>query len=120
VDPEGYGDQMASRSDVKVVRASLREMMALITCCDLFICNDSGPMHIADALGVPLVGIFTTGNPVWHRPVGENQLFVGRGTGHDFVTYPTREEVLMAAEEQIARARSSAVSKAVPLESAER
>lgn len=120
VDPEGYGEGMASRSNAKFVRASLREMMALITCCDLFICNDSGPMHIADALGVPVVGVFTTGNPVWHRPLGENQLFVGRGTGHDFVKYPTREEVLMAAEEQIARARSSAVSKEISLESAKR
>ncbi|MDP9176468.1 MAG: glycosyltransferase family 9 protein [Gemmatimonadota bacterium] len=119
VDPERYGERMPSRNDVKFVRASLREMMALMTYCDLFICNDSGPMHVADALGVPVVGIFTTGNPIWHRPVRENQLYVGRGTGHDFVTYPTREEVLMAAEEQIARVRSPA-SNHVSLESAER
>jgi ADP-heptose:LPS heptosyltransferase len=108
VDPEGYGEQMPLRSRAHFIRAPLREMMALMTCCDIFICNDSGPMHIADALGVPVIGIFTTGNPVWHRPFGESQRFVGRGTGHDFVSYPTREEVLTAAEEQIADARSAA------------
>jgi ADP-heptose:LPS heptosyltransferase len=106
-------------SNAHFLRASLREMMALMTCCDIFICNDSGPMHIADALGVPVVGIFTTGNPVWHRPFGENQRFVGRGTGHDFVSYPTREEVLSAALAQIARVRPSS-GKESAMESADR
>jgi ADP-heptose:LPS heptosyltransferase len=109
VDPEGYGADMPVRSEAHFVSASLREMMALMTCCDVFICNDSGPMHIADALGVPVVGIFTTGNPVWHRPFGENQRFVGRGTGHDISSYPTREEVLLAAEEQLATVRAGGV-----------
>lgn len=119
VDPEGYGESMPLRSEACFVRASLREMMALMTCCDVFICNDSGPMHIADALGVPVVGIFTTGNPVWHRPFGENQLFVGRGTGHDFVSYPTRDEVLAAAEQQLERARISGERNAAPVEPAD-
>ncbi len=34
---------------------SLREMIAALSCCDLFIGNDSGPSHIAQALGIPLV-----------------------------------------------------------------
>jgi len=46
-----------------VMRPSLREFMAQVSCCDVFICNDSGPMHIADALGVPVVAIFEIGNP---------------------------------------------------------
>ena len=36
----------------------VRELMALIRRCDFFITNDSGPMHIAAAFGVPLVAIF--------------------------------------------------------------
>jgi heptosyltransferase-2 len=37
---------------------SVRGLMALIKRCDFFITNDSGPMHIAAAFGVPLVAIF--------------------------------------------------------------
>lgn len=37
---------------------NLRELMALISLCDLFITNDSGPMHIASALNVPLIALF--------------------------------------------------------------
>jgi lipopolysaccharide heptosyltransferase II len=37
---------------------SVRDLMALIKRCDFFVTNDSGPMHIAAALGVPLVAVF--------------------------------------------------------------
>jgi heptosyltransferase-2 len=37
---------------------TLRELMALIASCNVFVTNDSGPMHIAAALGVPLVALF--------------------------------------------------------------
>jgi ADP-heptose:LPS heptosyltransferase len=57
-------------SDAIVLRPSLRELMALLTCCDLLVCNDSGPMHVADALGVPVVAIFEVGNPQWFGPSG--------------------------------------------------
>jgi heptosyltransferase II len=105
LDPESYRETMGL-ADARFLKTSLRELMAAMTQCDLLICNDSGPMHIADALGVPLVGIFTTGNPVWHRPFGDDQITVGGGTGRDFISYPTRADVLQAAEKQLARADS--------------
>jgi len=37
---------------------SLRELACLIKQCSVFLTNDSGPMHIADALGIPVVAIF--------------------------------------------------------------
>ncbi|MBU0571241.1 MAG: glycosyltransferase family 9 protein [Candidatus Omnitrophica bacterium] len=37
---------------------NLKEYMALISMCDLVVCNDGGPLHIARALGVPTVSIF--------------------------------------------------------------
>ncbi len=36
----------------------LAEFVDLAAACDIFITNDSGPMHIASALGVPTVAIF--------------------------------------------------------------
>ena len=41
-----------------IATPSLRQLAALIGQAPLFLCNDSGPMHIASALGIPLVAIF--------------------------------------------------------------
>jgi heptosyltransferase II len=41
----------------------LRELPAAIEWCDLFICNDTGPMHVAVASGVPVVAIFCATTP---------------------------------------------------------
>jgi heptosyltransferase II len=42
---------------------SLRELIALLKQCSLFLTNDSGPMHIAAALQVPLVALFGSTDP---------------------------------------------------------
>lgn len=39
-------------------QTTLREMMALVQRCHLFLTNDSGPMHVASALNVPLIALF--------------------------------------------------------------
>ncbi len=66
----GEKDSDSWPSEAVVLRPSLRELMGLFTCCDILICNDSGPMHVADALGVPVVAIFEVGNPQWFGPSG--------------------------------------------------
>jgi len=43
-------------------KTSLEESIQLISKCDLFISNDSGPMHIADAAGVPTLGFWGAGD----------------------------------------------------------
>lgn len=43
-------------------KTSLRELMALTYRCKAFLSNDSGPMHIASALGIPLVALFGSTN----------------------------------------------------------
>ena len=53
-----------------VGRTKLKQSAALIQRCDLFIGNDSGPMHIAAAVGTPVIGIFGPTNPVKNRPWG--------------------------------------------------
>ena len=49
----------------------LGRLASVIARLDLLITNDSGPMHIAAALGVPCLGLFGPTNPVRTRPVGE-------------------------------------------------
>lgn len=50
---------------------SLRDLVTLLADATLFICNNSGPMHLANALGTP--GVVITGltalgwDPYWHR-----------------------------------------------------
>ena len=46
-----------------VGRFGLRELPSAIEWCDLFICNDTGPMHVAVARGVPVVAIFCATTP---------------------------------------------------------
>ncbi len=41
-----------------------------IAACKLFIGHDSGPLHIASALGVPTVGVFAPGEPKRTHPQG--------------------------------------------------
>jgi heptosyltransferase-2 len=55
---------------------SLRQAMALIGCCDLFITNDSGLMHVAAALDVPQVAIIGPTDPVATGPVNANSRLV--------------------------------------------
>ena len=51
-------------------KTTLRELMALIQACSLFLTNDSGPMHIASALQVPLIALFGSTNPTATGPYG--------------------------------------------------
>jgi heptosyltransferase-2 len=57
-------------------KTSLREAMALMSRCRLFISNDSGLMHVAAALGVPTVAIFGSTNPATTSPPGRNHVII--------------------------------------------
>ena len=68
---EGDSRGIATERPIPRVRGGLREMMAFIAECDLFLCNDSGPMHIAEALGVPVTALFGGSRVDWYGPRGE-------------------------------------------------
>jgi heptosyltransferase-2 len=58
-------------------KTSLRELMALLKLCRVLLTNDTGPMHVAAALGIPVVVPFGSTSPeltgpglpgdAWHR-----------------------------------------------------
>jgi heptosyltransferase-2 len=54
-----------------VGETSMREFAALLASCSLFIGNDSGAMHVAAAVGLPVIGIFGSTDPEGTAPVTE-------------------------------------------------
>ncbi len=74
--------QVADMMDVPaslVETEDLREVAALIAACDVYIGNDTGPMHIAAAVGTPVVALFGSTDHVRSGPYGENHIVVQSG-----------------------------------------
>ena len=53
-------------------RTSLRELCALFKICDLVLTNDTGPMHLAAALGTPVVVPFGSTSPELTGPFSDS------------------------------------------------
>ncbi len=49
-------------------RTTLRELMAALNSCRVLLTNDTGPMHVAAALGTPVVAIFGSTSPALTGP----------------------------------------------------
>lgn len=91
-------------------RTSVRGLMALIRRCSLFVTNDSGPMHIAAAFGVPLVAIFGSTDHATTSPYTDRAVIVRKEiacapcklrecpTDHRCMTAVTADDVVRAAE----------------------
>lgn len=60
-------------------KTTLREMASILKSCKLFVGNDSGPMHVATASGVPSVGLFGPGEYERFRPWGTNHEVIRLG-----------------------------------------
>jgi ADP-heptose:LPS heptosyltransferase len=54
----------------------IRYLGAIIKRCSIIIGNDSGPLHIAVAVGVPTLGIYGPTNPHLQGPYGEKNLTI--------------------------------------------
>ncbi len=51
---------------------SLADFIELAAACEVFLTNDSGPMHIASALGVPTIAVFGATDDLATGPTGEH------------------------------------------------
>ncbi len=52
-------------------KTTIYELVGVIKNFDLFISNDSGPMHLAASLSIPQIGIFGSTDPVITSPLNE-------------------------------------------------
>jgi heptosyltransferase-2 len=62
---------MKSRALSLVGETSMRDLAGLFASCSVFIGNDSGAMHVAAAVGLPVIGIFGSTDPGGTSPVTE-------------------------------------------------
>jgi len=60
--PAGQVENLAGRTDLSAFGRALQA-------CDLLISNDTGGMHLGNALGIPVIGLFGPTNPVRTGPV---------------------------------------------------
>ncbi len=90
-------------------RTTVRELMALIKRSDFMVTNDSGPMHIAAAFGVPLAAIFGPTDHTGTSPYTDRAVIVRKDvvcapcklrecpTDHCCMTAVTADDVVAAA-----------------------
>ena len=65
--PDGW----PGRDAIRILSgASLMELAAVVERCRLYVGNNSGPMHVAAALGVPTIGVFGSMSPELTAPRG--------------------------------------------------
>lgn len=62
---EGFGPRVENLAG----RTTLPDYCARLAACTLLVTNDTGGMHLANALGVPLLALFGPTNPVRTKPV---------------------------------------------------
>jgi lipopolysaccharide heptosyltransferase I len=65
-----------NETSVIAPETDLKQLMALIKRCRLLITGDTGPLHIAAALGVPTVSLFGPSDPVRNGPYGQGHAVI--------------------------------------------
>lgn len=105
---------------------TVRELMALIKRCNFFITNDSGPMHVAAAFGVPLVAIFGSTDHATTYPLAPHAMIVREAvecapclkrecpTDHRCMTAVTPAAVIAAALELKGRSDADRTARTLP------
>lgn len=70
---------MMDTPPILVETENLQEVAALIAACDVYIGNDTGPMHIAAAVGTPVIALFGSTNHSRSGPYGDKHTVVQSG-----------------------------------------
>ncbi len=60
------------------INKPISQVAALVAASDLFICNDTGIMHVAGTTNTPQISLFGPTNPFNWAPLGDNKIFIKR------------------------------------------
>ncbi|HUV65404.1 MAG TPA: glycosyltransferase family 9 protein [Sedimentisphaerales bacterium] len=85
-------------------RTSLKELIALLRAARLVVSNDTGPGHIAAALGTPLVLMFSWSNPARIAPYGRIECMVANepySRGHKIRSSDPEHDIRAITVEQV-------------------
>ena len=100
--------ESASAGTARKISCSISELIALTRRARLFVGGDTGPMHLAAALQVPVVAIFGPTNPARNGPFGTSSIVLRSAsslTSHARLREPEKGLLEISAEEVIAAAR---------------
>ena len=75
-----YGGALADIPGVQslVGKSTLKELVAVLERAEFVICPDSGPLHMATAVGTPVVGLYASSNPERTGPYRLREFTVNR------------------------------------------
>lgn len=77
-----YGERIEagtrSAPENLIGRTSLKQLLALLERASVVLCPDSGPAHMATAVGTPVVGLYATSNRFRTGPYASQHLVVDR------------------------------------------
>jgi heptosyltransferase I len=97
----------ASGDGAETFVGSLSQLIALTRRARLFIGGDTGPMHLAAALNIPVVGIFGPTNPARNGPFGTRNIVLrspSSSTSYKHVTPPDSGLLEVSSEQVVAAA----------------
>jgi len=100
--------ELASDGTAQSVTGSLTELIALTRRARLFIGGDTGPMHLAAALGIPVVAIFGPTNPARNGPFGTRSIVLrspASPTTHSRRAQPDPGMLEISSDEVVAAAQ---------------
>ena len=100
--------EAAGEGAARKISCSISELIALTRRARLFIGGDTGPMHLAAALKIPVVGIFGPTNPARNGPFGTRSVVLRSAssvTDHTRRREPEQGLLEITAGEVVAAAR---------------
>ncbi|HUO58057.1 MAG TPA: lipopolysaccharide heptosyltransferase II [bacterium] len=122
---EGIKEGDSGRVHLLAGRTNPDILAAMLGKCRVLVTNDTGPMHVAAAVGTPTVALFGSTSPTWTRPFGKGHKVIFHEAecgpcyqrtcpiGYQCLNSITVEEVYRSTS-QILRGKKRILSERIP------